>query len=81
MDNDMYKDDACESTNYKDMAKYGIDKITYWTFKDGAIKEAGKLDDIVKGSLGTNGVLTFNGCIINGQVIILDTPTYGTIIN
>ena len=39
---------------------------------DGTIKEAGKLDDVLK----TAGTVTFTGCIIDGTVVILDVPAY-----
>ncbi len=54
-------------------ATFGVDAVKYWAYNaDGTIKEAGKLDDVLK----TAGTVTFTGCIIDGTVVILDTPLY-----
>jgi len=79
MDSDKYKDDKFTAPiTLKDAVKYGVDKITYWAFKDGAIDKAGDFDAIFKdkNAIGNEGTLTFTGCIIDGTVVILDTPVF-----
>ncbi|MBR5220163.1 MAG: S-layer homology domain-containing protein, partial [Clostridia bacterium] len=54
-------------------ATFGVDAVKYWAYNaDGTIKEAGKLDDVLK----TAGTVTFRGCIIDGTVVILDNVAY-----